>query len=275
MKITNALKYAALLAPACLLAIHVQAQHTVPVKKRVRLPPPLEQELSGGFGLTTNGWKLFADYGKIRSDEGRLSDQFHDVQLFQVEFSEIKHPKETRVNSRQNNVGTDGKSQTYVFGKINNFYNVNLTYGRRRMIAGKPEPKTVSVHWVYAGGLSLGLLKPYYLEGYVPADQATGQMQLVRKEFSYEQYPGNFLNNDYIVGKAPFTKGLGEMKFVPGVHAKTALHFDFSNNKHLLMAVETGISATLYTRKIELLADQKAYPYSLNLYASFQIGKRW
>lgn len=275
MKISLAFRNVLLLAPACFLALHAAAQNKVPVKTRVKLPPPLEQELSGGFGLTTTGWKLFVDYGRIKSDEGRYSDQFHDVRLFQLEFSEIKHPKETRVNSRQNNVAKDGKSQTYVFGKINNFYNLNLTYGHRRLIAGKPEPKTVSIHWVYAGGLSLGLLKPYYLDGYVPADQASGSMQLMRQEFKYADYPTNFLNNDYILGAAPFSKGLGEIKFVPGLHAKTALHFDFSNSKHLLMSVETGVSAALYTKKIVLLADQKAYPYTVNLYASFQIGKRW
>lgn len=274
MKITRVLKQALLLAPACLLAVSVQAQTRTPIKPRVRLPPPLEQELSGGFGLTTNGWKLFIDYGRIKSDEGRLSDQFHDVQLFQLEFSEIKHPKETRVNSRQNSFG-DGKSQSYIFGKINNFYTFNLTYGKRRMIAGKPEPRTVSVHWVYAGGLSVGLLKPYYLDGYVPADKGGSPMQLERREFKYADYPGNFTNTDFIVGNAPFSKGLGEMQFVPGLQAKTALHFDFSNNKHLLMAVETGVSGAVYTQKIALMADQKAFPYTLNLYASFQIGKRW
>jgi len=274
MKIFASLRFALLLAPVCLLCQDAIAQTAAAPRVRVKRPPPLEQELSGGFGLTTTGWKAFLDYGKIKSDEGNLTDQFHDLRLFQLEFGEVKHPKETRVNSVQGNNASGGKAKSYIFGKINNFYTVNLSYGHRKMIAGKPEPKTVSIHWVYAGGLSLGLLKPYYLDGYVPQDQMTGS-QLVRKEFKYEDNPTNFLNNDYILGGTSFTKGFGEMKFIPGLHAKTALHFDFSNSKHLLMAIETGVSAAVYTQKIELMANQKAFPYTLNLYASFQIGKRW
>lgn len=274
MKIIPAIKCALLLAPVCLLSLSAGSQTLTVKKPRVRLPPPMERELSGGFGLTSTGWKAFVDYGQIRSDEGRYSDQFHNVRLYQLEFAEVKHPKETRVTSRQGSNPGEGKTKPYIFGKINNFYTLNLSYGRRKMIAGKPEPKSVSIHWVYAGGLSLGMLKPYYLDGYAPYDQMSGS-QLVRKEFKYADYPSNFLNNDYIVGAAGFSKGLGEIKLVPGLQAKTAIHFDFSNKKHLLMGVEAGVSAAVYTQKIELMANQKAYPYTMNLYASFQIGKRW
>ena len=164
MKIIPAIKCALLLAPVCLLSLSAGSQTLTVKKPRVRLPPPMERELSGGFGLTSTGWKAFVDYGQIRSDEGRYSDQFHNVRLYQLEFAEVKHPKETRVTSRQGSNPGEGKTKPYIFGKINNFYTLNLSYGRRKMIAGKPEPKSVSIHWVYAGGLSLGMLKPYYLE---------------------------------------------------------------------------------------------------------------
>ena len=53
--------------------------------------------------------------------------------------------------------GSGGSSGNYIFGKINNFYALKLGYGYRRMIAGKPDPGTVSIHWIYSGGFSVGL----------------------------------------------------------------------------------------------------------------------
>jgi hypothetical protein len=68
---------------------------------------------------------------------------------------------------------------------------------------------------------------------------------------------------------------LGETKVIPGIHVKTALHFDFARAKNKKIAVETGINVELYTKKIEMMAFQNPVPYFVNIYASFQFGKRW
>src|SRR5690606_8878525 len=126
-------------------------------------------ELSFGLRLNTDGWSVFADKGYVKSED-RKSDYFYNIRLFQVEFGEKKHPKEIK---RSNNLGAsygEEKAKPFIFGKINNFYSLKLGYGARKMIAGKPEQGTVSIHWVYLGGLALGMEKPYYIEAYVPQD---------------------------------------------------------------------------------------------------------
>jgi hypothetical protein len=70
-------------------------------------------------------------------------------------------------------------------------------------------------------------------------------------------------------------KGLNEIQFIPGLHAKTALHFDFAASKKTKLAVETGVNAEYYTKNVELMANQKAVPYLVDVYLSFQFGGRW
>jgi len=161
---------------------------------------------------------------------------------------------------------TDGTgSNSYVYGKINNFYSLKLGWGFRRLIAGKPDPGTVSIHWVNTGGVALGLLKPYYLN--VFSDPSAIEYKDPNKV--------DFLNQPLIEGSAGFSKGLSQLTFIPGFHFKSALHFDFSNNRKMALAVETGLNVEYYTSPIALMADQPAVPYFCDLFVAIQFGKRW
>ncbi len=235
----------------------------------VRRPPPITKELSAGFRLNTDGWSLIVESGKAKTEDTRRIDMFHDVRILQFEFSERRHPKELRI------YGMDGAKQSdkmYSFGKLNNFYSFKFNYGYRKMIAGKPYPKAVSVHWVYAGGLTIGLLKPYYVDAYVSKDNgSTYERESIKNSPENSLY---FLNTPFVIGSSGFSKGLGEIKIVPGLHLKTALHFDYTPNKFNVAAIEVGATGEFYTSKIELMANQKAVPYFFNLYAGIQFGKR-
>ncbi|MBS1616743.1 MAG: hypothetical protein JST06_11575 [Bacteroidetes bacterium] len=238
-------------------------------KKRI---PPIQKELSLGYRFNTDGWGVFAEKGYVRSDEGRESDQFYNLRLFQLELDEHKHPKEVKSKLSDSQPGSES-TRPFIYGKINNFYTLKLGYGVRRMIAGKPEPGTVSIHWVATGGFALGMEKPYYLDGYIMQDNPGA---LVPATFKYsEATKAFFLNPQYIRGRAGFGKGLDEISFVPGVHARAGLHFDFSSNRKNVLALEAGIAAEYYTRNIALMANQEAKPYFVNLYAALQFGRRW
>jgi hypothetical protein len=248
-----------------------------PVQKTVLVKPkgpkPIKTELSVGLRLNTDGWTIFATKGYVRSKESKQSDLFHNIRFYQVEFSEKKHPKEMKGTPTSGNAVGDQKPKPYVFGKINNFYTFKLGIGDRKMIAGKPESGTVSIHWVYGGGLSIGLLKPYYVDAYVIQDN-TGTLAVESIKYS-DSTKLSFLTPDFIVGSSGFAKGLGEIKVVPGLHAKTGLHFDFAASRKAKMALEVGVNAEIYSKKIELMANQKAFPYLVNAYLSIEFGKRW
>jgi hypothetical protein len=131
-------------------------------KNAPKKPKPIRTEISGGFRLNSDGWSVFVDKGWVVSEE-KKRDYFYNTKLLQLEFGEKKHPKESRVTNAPNPYSGD-KPRAFVYAKMNNFYTAKLGYGMRKMIAGKPEYKAVSVHWVYMGGLTAGLLKPYYLD---------------------------------------------------------------------------------------------------------------
>ena len=230
----------------------------------VKKPKPITKETSVGLRLNTDGWTAVFESGKVISQDAKRSDMFHDVRLFQIEFSERRHPKELRMYGWDR---VDQSDKMYVFGKVNNFYALKTNFGKRKMLAGKPYPKSVSVHWVYAGGLSLGLLKPYYVDAY----DMNGQPTSVKYSSETAEY---FLNPLYVIGSSGVSSGLGEIKIKPGLHLKSALHFDYAADKFNVAAIELGATAEIYASKIELMANQKATPYFFNLYAGIQFGKR-
>ena len=237
----------------------------------VKKPKPITIEKSLGLRLNTDGWSAFFDWGNIRSEDEKNRDKFYNVRLGQIEFEEHKDPKEVKRAITEQTGGSE-KTKPFIFGKVANFYALKIGYGMRRLIAGKPEEGTVSIHWVYAGGLSLGMAKPYYLDGYIVQDN-TGV--LAQATFKYtDETKESFLNPAYIRGGAGFSKGLNEISFVPGIHAKTALHFDFASSRYTAMALETGVNAECYTHPVTIMANQDAKPYFVNLFAAFQFGYR-
>lgn len=242
-----------------------QVVNTAVKPPKVKGPRPLRGELSGGLRLNTDGYGIFVDKGWLKGGDEfgqKNRDKHFHVRLLQFELSERKHPKEIRSNNALGGIGLQPSS--YILGKVNNFYMFKIGYGRRQMIAGKPDPGTISIHWVYLGGFSAGLVKPYYLNL-----QRNGETKY------NDTIVRDFISPNNIIGKAPFTKGLNELKFVPGLYAKTGLHFDFASRRKGLMALEVGASGEYYTQKIMQMVGQDPKALFLNFYASLQFGKRW
>lgn len=222
-------------------------------------PKAIAREWSMGFRINSNGWGIYSDLGRIKARDMKHSDMFYNIRFWQFELDEKKDPKEYKTSGQ----GSNGRN--YIFGKINNFYAFKIGRGYAKMIAGKPDPGSVSIHWVYAGGFSLGLLKPYYLH-------VQGDPNAIRYT---EENKENFLDSRIIEGSAGFGKGLNEIQVVPGAHLKTAIHFDFSANRKNVIGVETGINFEYYSQDVQILARQSPTPYFADLFIGVQFGKRW
>lgn len=269
--------------PVCLLSAlllatsafaQVDNRDSIPVLIKKKRPKPIKKEVSGGFRLNTDGWSIFLDRGSVKNTD-KTTDYYYDLNFWQVEFGEKKHPQEIK---RTNTIGSNvDEAKSFIYGKVSNFYALKFGYGKRKLIAGKPElgedvePGHVSIHWVYLGGLSIGLEKPYYIDVLINRGGS-----YVRETINYtDTTKGDFLQQHLVIGSSGFGKGLGQTKIVPGLHGKTGLHFDFATSKKSKLAVETGISADFYIRAIEMMANQKSRPYFVNAYVSLQFGKRW
>jgi hypothetical protein len=205
---------------------------------------------------------VYSDYGKAKTGDMKHVDMFHNVFYLQTEFIEKKDPKEEKVKSK---TLSNKSSSTYIYGKVNNFYALKVGLGYRKLIAGKPDPGCVSIHWATTAGVALGMLKPYYIT------LAGGSQSIKYTDINQS----DFLDERIIQGNSGFSKGLGEMQFIPGGHIKSALHFDFSANKRNVIGVEAGVNAEFYSTPVVLMANQAPVSSFYDLFVSFQFGRRW
>ncbi len=220
-----------------------------------------EHQFSLGGRLGTSGWSIFGDYTKdINLDKKR-------VYYFEIAF--LKHPKEIkRVN--EFTLGLESP-KPFVYGKQNTFFNLKVALGEKLLIGEKAEKSGFEVNYIYAGGLSLGFIKPYYLDVYNPDE--TGSLTTSVK-YSPET-ASLFLDATSIYGASGFSVGFNEIKLTPGLFAKTGLNFDWATYDDFVKSVEAGIGGELYLREIPIMILENNKPYFVYLYLSLQLGKKW
>ena len=202
--------------------------------------------------LRTNGYGAFYELGKRRS--ARYSN------LYLLEITEIKDRKEDKQSGAQNFF-----SNSFVYGKINNFYQAKLGFGQQYILGQKGNKNGVAVTANITGGLSLGLLKPYYLNA---IDSANRDITI-----SYQKDSITFLNGP-IVGGAGFTKGWNELKLKPGAFLKAALRFDFGRYNERVQALEIGMSLEAYAQKIPIMAYNEPKRLFFQSHIAFVFGSR-
>lgn len=208
--------------------------------------------------LSTDGYGLFYERGKFKTNTV--------TNIIWAEISEHKHPKEQKFVT-----GNPGWGFTigtpYVYGKINNFYNFKLGFGQQRLIGGKGSKNGVATSLIYGGGLSLALMKPYFLDVQDP-------LTLETKVIRYKDDENLFLDQTRIIGSAGFMKGIGYTKVIPGLQLRTALRFDYGRYNDLVSALEAGINAEFYTKEIVQMANNTNHKFFFNAYIALAFGSR-
>lgn len=231
--------------------------------KRERINALLKQEEEGeiifskqsvfGIKISSDGYGLSYEIGRFKSP--RVAT------IFQVELNEKKHPKEKRFSWVSGGFNTN----TVIFGKMNNFYQLKLGMGQQRIIGGKGNKNGVAVMAIYAGGLSAGLVKPYYVKVISQAN---------RDSTFRSTYP-DISDKEYLeLGASGFTVGWGDVKIRPGAHAKAALRFDWGRFNESVTAIEAGVNAEFYSSKIPQMAYNKEKQFFFNAYVSLLFGRR-
>ena len=122
----------------------------------------------------------------------------------------------------------------------------------------------IAVLGIVHGGLSVGLLKPYYVQ-----ERANGT------DIKYDSKDSlDFLDYNKIAGGSGFTKGWNELKIKPGVYLKTALRFDFGRFNESIHALEIGMSVDYYTSKIPQMAYNEPQQLFFQGHVAYIFGKR-
>ena len=231
--------------------------------KKQRINAIIKQEEEGnlsfrrhtifGIQLRTNGYGAFMELGRRSSQ--RLTA------TYSLELSEIKERKEEKWQSPENLF-----NNSYVYGKINNFYQAKLGYGQQYILGQKGNKNGVAVIALAQAGLSAGLLKPYYLK--------LEDQQGIQKNISYYDDSTTFLNPQRIFGAGGLGKGWNQLKFKPGAFVKGGLRFDFGRYNERVQAMEIGMSLDYYFSSIPIMAYVKSKNLFFQGHVAFVFGSR-
>ncbi len=214
------------------------------------------------FRAQTYGWFAFNyQVGKIRS--------YYKTTFYNFGIGELLHHQEIGKTSEYVTAGgNSGAFSSYTFGKQNSAFPLRVGYGVKRYYTEKAEKNGVAVAVVYQGGLSLAMLKPYYLE-----IQATRDGLPKSTRYSPET-EANFLNVYKIREHSGFFKGIGETSFVPGLYGQLGVQVDWGAFDEFVRAIEIGIQLDVYPKKLPIVVSDQNRPFFLNFYVSLQLGSR-
>jgi hypothetical protein len=179
--------------------------------------------------------------------------------IIEYEFGSIKHPKEYKLS----NPYTQGTS--FVFGKLNFPMYFRASIGRQHELYKKADLGGVSIRLFYSGGPVLAVYKPIYYKVIYP-------VSLTEFYIKEEKFNTNIAVPQDIWGRASFTKGMNEIKVMPGLYAKSGFSFEYSKEDKVLHAVEVGATLSAYLKEIPIMASTDNKSIFFSLFVSYRFG---
>lgn len=221
--------------------------------------PAFKKQGTFQFKLNYDGYGFLYELGKMKTP--------YKTSIFQIGFGEKQHPKEEKQTSYTGGSGFTMIAKPFVYGKQNIFYQAKIGAGQAIMIGGKGNKNGVSVHAVILGGFSAGLQRPYYME-FISSIGGTEKIKFT------EANRTKFFAADKIVGGTGLSKGWNEMKFNPGIYAKTALRFDWARFNQVVSAMEFGFTYDFYSQKVVQMVDVPGKSFFPTGYLALVFGNR-
>jgi len=133
------------------------------------------------------------------------------------------------------------------------------------LLGNKSNKNGVSITGNIGGGLSLGLLRAYEVE----VDK-NGDRVFVR----YDSEDSLLFRNGPYYGGPGLSKGWDHLKLTPGLYAKPGVRFDYGKYNEMVAAIEVGVVAEFYTKKIPQMLDNKQKQFFFSAYFTVLFGKR-
>jgi hypothetical protein len=221
------------------------------------------RETTFNLKVTTNrGFAPGMEFGRLRT--------YYRTTYYHVSLGELKHPKEQRQSA---DPSVSRSFRPFIYGKQNNFFVARGGWGLKRYYSEKARVKGVAVGVSYAFGPSLGVLKPYYLALRRQEASSPGQSRITHEQYS-DANADIFLDQTRILGASPFTRGFGDLSFVPGGNASIAFHMDWGAFDEFVKAFEIGFMVDAFARKVPILISDENSPLFLNFFLNLQLGKR-
>lgn len=217
--------------------------------------------------LNTNGWQINTNYF--------IKNNIKKTTSISLSFLELKHEKEVRQKNNSSFISSNNlKENNYIFGKINNVYSLNLGFRREIILIPNIFSSKKNIKLRYQVGLSLGMLKPYYLKIINPNSISSEEFIITSERYN-ATIDNYFLNPTYILGADKWIKGLNQMKFFPGLNGDFSINLGSAKNRRFINAVATGMNFSIFSNHLPILAYQKSSIYQAHLYIALELGGRW
>lgn len=193
------------------------------------------------FGLTTNTNSGVVGGFVFRQSKLLSGTLFGMPQsrYLSIEIVNVKHPKE--IQSSINSVGS-----RYIEGKENFLFVLRPQYGREVKLFQRSSDEGIVVNGILAGGPSLGIIKPYYLE------VSSGNVSRTVPASQVNASP----TNEVVTGSGGFFQGLDQSKLTVGLHVKAALSFELSTFRTNTTGIEVGFLAEAFPNKIVIIPNE-------------------
>ena len=245
------------------------------IAQTVFQPKPIEYNLKGVVYSEERVFegRIHAQGFAVGYKKGKLQSYYRTT-YYGIEFGYTKDASERR---RNKNLSVSGErlSSAFIYGKQNELFNLRFSLGEKRYLSEKTIRRGIAVGFIYEGGISLGLLKPYYLKVIrTESDRITRNLETIR--FT-DELREDFLNDDIIYGGAGFFKGFTQLNPRVGLHGKAGMHLAIGAFDKQVKAAEVGLMLDIYPSKVPILVAREGVSnnfFFAKLYLSFQFGGR-
>ena len=194
------------------------------------------------FGVTTN--TNSGIIGGVAFRQSKLLSGtllgYPQYRYLSVELVNVRHPKE--ISSSLGQFGS-----RFIEGKENYLFVVRPQYGREVKLFQRSSDEGISVSGILAGGPSLGIIKPYYLE----VSSGNNTRQVPASQINGSTTP----TGESVVGKGSLFQGLGESKFTVGLNIKAALSFELSAFRTSTTGVEIGFLTEVFPNRVVIIPN--------------------
>ena len=223
-----------------------------------------KNEYSVEFKLHTLGMSAGFNKGKLIS--------YYRTNFYHFDIGFLKSSKEKKGNLIATGLNI---YNSYIYGKANYFFPLRIGKGMKVYFSEKETQRGLAIGYTLEGGLTLGVLKPYYL--WVKSTNTDNEAILILKKYEKDNYE-DFVDENLIYDKAPFFTGIGESGIVPGIHVNAAVHYGIKAYEKTVYAFETGIMVDAFIKKVPIMVETDRFSNRsifINVFVNVQLGKRW
>lgn len=214
----------------------------------------LRKAYYGGLQLHTSGWGATFTYSKFNT--------FKSKRTLSIEFVSMKHGKEFKRTTTN-----DERAKGYYYGKLNSLSILRLNRGSKKIIYEKLRKQGLEISLNIKYGISLGMLKPIYLE--VLKINGNQDIKVATEKYNPEQH---HINNIY--GRSSKLTGISELSLVPGGNIKGSFIFEFANERDKIKSLELGLGLDIFYKRVPIMSTIKNNFLYPTVFLNFQFGKK-